>query len=87
MWEIEKLPLRNDAVWAKSLKPFISVDTIRGHYMLGRGALRRRRAAGAGQLAKVLPRHMLGDDLRDDSVFTGLAILQHVVQIPLALRP
>jgi hypothetical protein len=55
--------------------------------MIGRGALSRRRAAGAGQLAKVPPRHVLGDDLRDDSVFTGLASLQHGVQIPLALRP
>jgi hypothetical protein len=28
---------------------------------------------------------VLGDDLGDDMVFAALAILQHVVQIPLAL--
>ena len=49
------------------------------------GALSGRSAAGSGQLAKVPPRHVLGDDLRDDTVLAGFAILQNVVQIPLAL--
>jgi hypothetical protein len=51
-----------------------------GMYRLG-----GRIAIGAGQLAEVPPRNVLWDNLRDYTVLPRLPVLQHVVQVLLAL--
>jgi hypothetical protein len=49
--------------------------------MISMSELGGRITVGAWQLAAVPPRDMLWDDLRDDTVFPGLAILQHVAKV------